>query len=132
VDTARPAANTCQAAGLLMLDLLRNTHRARKGRIMKSSLTGLLLTGALAFTAVPTAQARDGIGAGGAAALGVLGGLAVGSAIASSQNAYYPGKPVYRAPRPVYVEEVPACHLERRHYIDPYGYEHIRRVEVCE
>ena len=99
---------------------------------MKSSLTGLLLVGALAFTAVPAAQARDGIGAGGAAALGVLGGLAVGSAIASSQNAYYPGRPVYRAPPPVYVEEGPICHFERRHVIDPYGYEHAQRVQVCE
>jgi hypothetical protein len=97
---------------------------------MKSNLTGFLLAGAMAFAAVPAAQARDGIGPGGAAALGVLGGVVVGSAIASSQNAYYPGQPVYRAPRPVYVEGAP-CHLERRRYIDPYGYEHIRRVEVC-
>jgi hypothetical protein len=97
--------------------------------MMKSCLTGFLLAGALAFAAVPSAQARDGIGAGGAAALGVLGGLAVGSAIASS-NAYYPGRPVYRAP--VYVEDGPVCHFERRHVIDPYGYEHVRRVQVCE
>jgi hypothetical protein len=78
----------------------------------------------------PAAQARDGIGVGGAAALGVLGGVVAGSAIASSNNGYYPGQPVYRAPPPAYIEEV--CHIERRGYIDPYGYEHVRRVRVCE
>lgn len=84
--------------------------------------------------ATPSAQARDGIGPGGAAALGVLGGLAVGGAIASSQNGYYPGQPVYRAPRPVYVEEDygPVCHFERRRFVDPYGDVIIRRVRVCE
>ena len=93
--------------------------------------------GGLAFAAAPAAQARDGIGAGGAAALGVLGGLAVGGAIANSQaNAYYPGKPVYVAPPPpgpVYVEEEgPVCHFERRRYRDDYGDLIIRRVRVCE
>src|SRR4051794_28102981 len=101
---------------------------------MKSCLRGFLLAGALAFTAMPAAQARDGIGAGGAAALGVLGGLAVGGAIASSQNSYYPGRPVYRAPPPVYVEEDvgPICHVERRRYVDPYGDVIFRRIRVCE
>jgi hypothetical protein len=80
--------------------------------------------------AQPAAQARDGIGVGGAVALGAIGGLAVGGAIASANNGYYPGRPVYRAPPPVYVEEV--CHIERRGFIDPYGVEHIRRVRVCE
>ncbi|MFD0934524.1 hypothetical protein ACFQ12_04915, partial [Methylobacterium trifolii] len=70
----------------------------------------------------------------GAAALGVLGGLAVGGAIASSQNGYYPGQPVYRAPRPAYVEEDygPVCHFERRRYVDAYGDVIVRRVRVCE
>lgn len=100
---------------------------------MRSILTAVLLTGALAVAAVPSAQARDGIGPGGAAALGVLGGLAIGGAIASSQNGYYPGRPVYREPRPVYVEDYgPECHMERRGFIDAYGDEHIRRVRVCE
>lgn len=75
----------------------------------------------------PTAQAGGGIGTGGAFALGALGGVAAGAAIASSDNGYYPGRPVYVAPNPY-----GACHFERRAYIDPYGYEHIRRVEVCE
>ncbi|MCJ2080205.1 hypothetical protein [Methylobacterium sp. J-090] len=99
---------------------------------MKRTLLGAAMAGSLLVTMTPGAQARDGIGPGGAAALGVLGGLAIGGAIASSQNnGYYPGRPVYREPRPVYVEEE-VCHMERRGYIDAYGDEHIRRVRVCE
>ena len=101
---------------------------------MNKLLTTALMAGGLALAAAPAAQARDGIGAGGAAALGVLGGLAVGGAIASSQNSYYPGRPVYRAPPPVYVEEDvgPVCHFERRRYVDPYGDVIFRRIRVCE
>jgi len=77
--------------------------------------------------AQPAAQARDGIGVGAAVGLGVLGGVVAGSAIASANSGYYPGRPVYVAPGPY-----GACHFERRAYIDPYGYEHMRRVEVCE
>ena len=113
---------------------------------MKRTLLCAVLAGSLAITVAPGAQARDGIGPGGAAALGVLGGLAIGGAIASSQNnGYYPGRPVYREPRPVYVEPRPVyveprrvyveeqvCHMERRGFIDAYGDEHIRRVRVCE
>ncbi|MCJ2132563.1 hypothetical protein MKK69_00500, partial [Methylobacterium sp. J-026] len=91
---------------------------------------GMAALAALALCGTqPAAQARDGIGVGGAAALGVLGGVVAGSAIASANNGYYPGQPVYRAPPPAYVEEV--CHFERRGFIDPYGVEHIRRVRVC-
>lgn len=101
---------------------------------MNVKFAGVFLSTTLLVTAVCDAQARDrGIGAGGAAALGILGGLAVGGAIASSQNGYDPDQPIYREPRPVYVEEdLPHCHLERRGYIDAYGEEHIRRVRVCE
>ena len=100
---------------------------------MKYLLATSLVVGSLA-TLAPAAQARDGIGAGGAAALGVLGGLAVGGAIASSNNGYYPGRPVYRAPPPVYVEEDygPVCHFERRRTVDAYGDVFIRRIRVCE
>jgi hypothetical protein len=96
---------------------------------MALGLAALVLT-----TAHAPAQARDGIGAGGAAALGVLGGLAVGGAIAQSQNGYYPGQPIYRAspPRRVIVEDEEICHVERRVSVDAYGDEHIRRVRVCE
>ncbi|GJD97929.1 hypothetical protein [Methylobacterium iners] len=99
---------------------------------MRHGIVGITLAAVLTLTALPSAQARDGIGPGGAAALGVLGGLAIGGAIASSQNQYYPGQRVYRAPRPVYVEAEPYCHLERRRYVDAYGDVIIRRVEVCE
>jgi hypothetical protein len=101
----------------------------------------LLRTGSMAALAAlilcsaqPAAEARDGIGVGAAVGLGVLGGVVAGSAIASANNGYYPGRPVYRAPAPVYVEDEvgPVCHFERRSSIDPYGYEHIRRVRVCE
>lgn len=101
---------------------------------MRKSLlrtSGAAAIAALALCATrPPAQARDGIGVGGAVALGALGGVVAGSAIASANNGYYPGQPVYRAPPPVYVEET--CHVERRGFIDPYGVEHIRRVRVCE
>lgn len=90
-----------------------------------TALAALVLCGAQ-----PAAQARDGIGVGAAVGLGGLGGVVAGSAIASANNGYYPGRPVYRAPPPVYVEEV--CHVERRGFIDPYGVEQIRRVCVCE
>ena len=99
---------------------------------MKRGLVSVTLVALLAVTAVPSAQARDGIGPGGAAALGVLGGLAIGGAIASSQNQYHSGQRIYRAPRPVYVEAEPYCHMERRRYVDDYGDVIIRRVEVCE
>ncbi|MCJ2067950.1 hypothetical protein MKK75_03855 [Methylobacterium sp. J-030] len=95
---------------------------------MRGSLktAGTAALAALALCASqPAAQARDGIGVGGAAALGVLGGVVAGTAIASANN-----RPVYAAPPPAYVEEV--CHFERRDFIDPYGVEHIRRVRVCE
>lgn len=96
---------------------------------LKTAGTAALAVIALC-SAQPAAQARDCIGVGGAAALGLLGGVVAGSAIASANNGYYPGQPVYRAPPPVYVEEV--CHIDRRGFIDPYGVEHIRRVRVCE
>ncbi len=102
---------------------------------MRTTLaTAVLLSGLVSLA--PGAQARDGIGPAGAAALGAIGGLAVGSAIAgSANNGYYPGQPVYRAPpRPVYVEEDygPVCHFERRRYVDGYGDVIFRRVRVCE
>jgi hypothetical protein len=64
---------------------------------------------------------------GAAAALGVLGGAAVGAAIASSARA----APVYVAPPPerVYEEE---CFVERRRvWVPGWGWE-VRRRTVCE
>lgn len=99
---------------------------------MRSGFVSMSVALVLAVAAAPSAQARDGIGPGGAAALGVLGGLAIGGAIASSQSQYYPGQPVYRAPRPVYVEAEPDCHLEQRRYLDEYGDVIVRRIRVCD
>lgn len=100
-----------------------------RGSLLRTGSMAALVAVALCG-AQSAAQARDGIGVGGAVALGALGGVVAGSAIAFANNGYYPGQPVYRAPPPVYVEEV--CHIERRGFIDPYGVEHIRRVRVCE
>lgn len=98
---------------------------------MKRYVIAAGLASALAMSAAPaSAWDRGGIGPGGAAALGVLGGLAVGGAIASS-NSYYPGRPVYVAPpRPVYVEQ--DCYIQRRRYVDEFGDVTIRRIRVCD
>lgn len=96
---------------------------------MRNSLLrtgGTAALAALVLCATQPAAQAGGIGAGGAFVLGALGGVAAGTAIASANNGYYPGRPVYVAPGPY-----SSCHFERRAYIDPYGYEHIRRVEVC-
>lgn len=93
------------------------------------------LAASIALSAVPpAAQARDGISPGAAAALGVLGGVAVGGALAAqSDGGYYPGKRIYsappverevvvveRRPRRIVVEEEvgPVCHFERRRGVD--------------
>ena len=61
-----------------------------------ATLVALTLCGTM-----PVAQAGGGIEVGGAVAPGAIGGLAVDGAIASANNDYYPGRPVYRAPPPV-------------------------------
>lgn len=48
---------------------------------LKTAGTAALIT-VILCSAQPAAQARDGIGVGGAAALGLLGGVVAGSAIA--------------------------------------------------
>jgi hypothetical protein len=113
---------------------------------MKTSATliALVTVASMAPLAAP-AQARDGISPGAAAAVGVLGGLALGGAIGSAAaSPYYPGKPVYSPPpAPVYygrprttyietIDEAPACYVKRRRYVDEFGDVVIRRVRVCE
>lgn len=68
-------------------------------RFASGSAAALALVSALA-TAQPAA-ARDRLSPGAAAAIGVLGGLAIGGAIAASQA------PAYAAPAPVYVAPPP-------------------------
>ena len=85
------------------------------------------------------AEARDRLSPGAAAAIGVLGGLAVGGAIAASQQPAYAApapvyvapapRPVYVAPRRVIVEE--DCWTERtREWVPGWGWQHHRRT-VC-
>ena len=99
---------------------------------MRTTLaTAVLLSGLVSLA--PGAQARDGIGPAGAAALGAIGGRARRRPHAGAgNNRYQPGPP--RAPAPVYVEEDygPVCHFERRRYVDAYGDVIFRRVRVCE
>lgn len=108
---------------------------------MKRSFAGAC--GALALVAglaaAPGAEARDRLSPGAAAAIGVLGGLAVGGAIAASQS------PVYAAPAPVYVEPQPVyvapprrrvyvehCYTERSsEYVPGWGWQPVRR-RVCD
>lgn len=98
---------------------------------MKRVACGVLVATVLAGAAAP-ASARDGWSPGAAAAVGVLGGVAIGSAIAA--NSYYPGRPVYVAPaRPVYVEaDDETCVVERRRvWVPGWGWE-VRRRTVCD
>jgi hypothetical protein len=89
----------------------------------------LAAVSALALTAV--SQPASAGNNGGAVAAGVIGGLAVGAIIGSQAGRNYYGGPAYyeSAPR-VYEEE--DCRIIRRHYVDRYGYEHVRRVRVCD
>ncbi len=92
-----------------------------------------------ALGAAPQAEARDRLSPGAAAAIGVLGGIAIGGAIAASQGpahaapVYVEPQPVYVAPPPprrrVYVEE---CFTERStEYVPGWGWQPVRR-RVCE
>jgi hypothetical protein len=98
---------------------------------------GLSLVAACLVAGTP-ASARDGQNAA-AAALGVVGGLALGAAIASQPPAPVYGRrptPVYvHRPAPVYVEtyeEEPVCVIKRRRYVDEFGDVTIRRVKICD
>jgi PXPV repeat (3 copies) len=92
---------------------------------------------AAALAASPAAS-RDRLSPGAAAALGILGGLAVGGAIAAGQG------PVYAAPAPVYVEHEPVyvappppvlvehCFIERSsEYVPGWGWQRVRR-RICD
>lgn len=68
-------------------------------RFASGTLAMVVLASGLA--AAQPAAARDRLSPGAAAAIGVLGGLAIGGAIAASQS------PVYAAPAPVYVAPPP-------------------------
>jgi hypothetical protein len=90
---------------------------------------GLCLVALSLSLASAPASARDGENAA-AAALGLVGGLAIGAAIASQ-----PAPVVVRRAAPVVVEEVyeePVCVIKRRRYVDEFGDVVVRRVRVCD
>lgn len=109
-------------------------------------IVGLAAAALAASVTLQPAAARDGWSPGAAAAVGVLGGLAAGTAIgsAASQPPYYPGRPVGYGPPPppaylpppprrvYYEDDAPACYVKRRRYVDEYGDVIIRRERVCE
>jgi hypothetical protein len=111
--------------------------------VMKRSLTGAIaaLTLVAGLAAAPDSHARDRLSPGAAAAIGVLGGLAVGGAIAASAApAYAAPAPVYMEPAPVYVAPPPPrrrvyvehCYTERSsEYVPGWGWQPVRR-RVCE
>jgi hypothetical protein len=110
---------------------------------MKKLIALMLVAGSVASASVP-ASAGD-LSPGGAAALGALGGFALGAAVAANaQPLLPPPPPVYveRAPRRVYVEPAPRrvyverreeeCFVERRRvWVPGWGWE-MRRQTVCE
>ena len=117
-------------------------------RILTGAVTVLTLTMSLAVS--NPAAARDRLSPGAAAALGVVGGLAIGGAIAASQRpAYAAPAPVYVEPAPTYVETAPEpvyvapprrvvveeeeqqCWVERsREWVPGWGWQS-RRHTVC-
>lgn len=92
-------------------------------------LKTITIAAVAAFTfavAAAPAQARDGRN--GAAAAGIIGGIAAGAIIGSQINrndGYRDNR--YRA-RARYRE----CRIERHDYEDRYGRLHVRRVKVCD
>jgi hypothetical protein len=104
-------------------------------RVLSGGLSALALAAVLAAT---PAAARDRLSPGAAAALGALGGLAVGGAIAASQApAYAAPAPVYVAPAPVYAPPPPPpvvverCYTERAdEYVPGWGWQTLHR-RVC-
>jgi hypothetical protein len=106
--------------------------------MLKRCLSGALvaLTLAASAGAATPASARDRLSPGAAAAIGVLGGLAVGGAIAASQAPVYAAPaPVYVAPAPVYAPPVVVeehCVTERTsEYVPGWGWQ-TRRRTVCD
>jgi hypothetical protein len=105
-------------------------------KITTGALAALTLATTLAAASPASAgyyYRRGGWNPGAAAAVGVLGGLALGAAVAAPRPAYgygYAPAPVY-APEPVYVEPARHCWVERhRVWVPGWGYD-IRRERVC-
>ena len=88
--------------------------------------TAALLAAVMAAQA-PAAKAEDGRH--GAAALGVLGGIAVGAAIAGQPRER--DRPRRRVNQDN-SDQAQVCHIERRRVENQFGEISIRRVRVCE
>ena len=110
---------------------------------MKRLVMIAVAAGFLSGASIP-ASAGDGLSPGGAAALGALGGLALGAAIGANAAPPPPPPPVVveRAPKRVYVERparrvyveqpVETCVVEReRVWVPGWGWE-VRRRTVCD
>jgi len=97
-------------------------------RLVPGTVAALALVAGLA---AEPAAARDGFSPGAAAAIGVLGGLAIGGAIAVSQAPVYAAPaPLYVAPRPrfIYVER---CRVVRySEWVPGWGWERSTR-RIC-
>ena len=105
--------------------------------MLKRCLSGAMvaLTLAASVAATTPASARDRLSPGAAATIGLLGGLAVGGALAASQGPVY-AAPVYVAPAPVYLPPPPPvveqCFTERTsEYVPGWGWQ-TRRRTICE
>ena len=118
-------------------------------KTFRTAIAALTLAGAtVAISAPASAQYyyknRGGISPGAAAAVGVVGGLALGAAIAGSRPAYGVVQPYgyapppppppaayYAPPRRVYVQEEPECVVRRqRVWVEGWGWD-TRRVRIC-
>ena len=90
---------------------------------MKDLLLRTVVAVVICISAVPAA-ARGGWNVGAAAAVGVLGGMALGGALAAP-------RPVYVVPRRVYVGPAEECYVEReRVFVPGWGWE-LRRRTIC-
>ena len=97
---------------------------------MKGFLKALMISGSLLVLA-PAAHADGGRITAGVAG-GLIGGMLLGSAIASPPvyAAPPPPPPVYYPPARIYLDE-PECRVARQQYWDGYGYR-FRRIQVCD
>ena len=100
-------------------------------KILASALVLATIAGASVAT-TGTAEARDGRNGAfaGGAAVGAIGGLLLGGALAN-RDRYYDDGYYEPAPQPVYVQ--PRCWYQRQRVPNQYDYGyHIERVRVCQ
>ena len=106
----------------------------KMNRVMLGAVAALTMGAGIAASAAPAEAQyyyrRGGMNPGAAAAIGAVGGLALGAAIAGSRPAYAAPAPVYAAP--VYGGPVNECYVQRRRvWVPGWGWE-VRRETVCD